>query len=119
MRMFQACIATPETLAPLVKARGFGMTHYFSRKPPGSFVFVRQTTRDAALSPRKSNSGVEQTTKAGISVLRLAGKATRLEVWPWGVQGGVGQVHPVLNSHAYQIALAAGMRRVVMKKRWD
>jgi hypothetical protein len=30
MRMFQACIATREIpLAPLLKARGFGMTHYF------------------------------------------------------------------------------------------
>ena len=43
--------------------------------------------------------------------------ATNLVVMPWGSQGSVGQVHPVLDTHSNQIALATGMRPVVMQKR--
>jgi hypothetical protein len=49
----------------------------------------------------------------------LAKGAAGLEVWTGGAQSGVGQVHPVLDAHSDQIALAAGMRPVVMKERGD
>ena len=51
------------------------------------------------------------------SAVVSATETARLGVGARGAQSGIGKVHPMLDTHSNQIALAAGMRPVVIHKR--
>ena len=105
----KAVVLRARSLAPLVKARGFGMTQRFLVKSTGLRDDTLPFAKRAWLA-RQSVFGENRVNSAVVSATETA----RLGVGARGAQSGIGKVHPMLNTHSDQIALAAGMRPIVI-----